>query len=44
MINGYGKGWSKTAGFVFTTIAGTLQLVSIELPLKEGTKAYVEGI
>jgi hypothetical protein len=44
MTNGYGKGWSETAGFVFTSIAGKLQLVAIELYLKEGATAYVEGI
>jgi hypothetical protein len=44
MTNGYCKGWSETAGFIFSSIADKLQLVAIELYLKEGAKAYVEGI
>lgn len=44
MTNAYSKGWAKSAGFVFSTIEGKLQLIGIELHLKPGTKAYVEGI
>lgn len=42
--NGYGKGWSTASIFAFTTEGDALKLDEIELFLKEGTKAYVEGL
>jgi len=44
LTNAYSRGWNQSAGFVFSMVGDKLQLVGIELPLKPGTKAYVEGI
>lgn len=42
--NGYGRGWSTAAIYVFRTEGGALRLHEIKLLLKEGTKAYVKGL
>lgn len=44
MTNGYGRGWSISAIFVFEIEESSLKLSSIELQLKEGVKVYVDGI
>lgn len=44
LTNGYSQGWKKTAVYIFNYTGGAFELVSIELQLNEGTKAYVEGI
>jgi len=42
--NSYGRGWSTATIYAFTTEGDALRLNEIELFLKEGTKAYVEGL
>jgi hypothetical protein len=44
MTNGYGKGWAISSIFVFAIKENLLTLSSIELQMKEGQKAYVEGL
>ncbi len=44
MTNGYGQGWRTSAVFVFEIEKSSPQLSAIELQLKGGVKAYVEGI
>jgi hypothetical protein len=44
MTNGYSQGWKTSAIFVFNAVNNAFQLSAIELQLKDGVKAYVEGI
>lgn len=44
LINSYGRGWSTSTIYVFSAEGSALRLSSIELQLKEGAKAYVEGL
>jgi hypothetical protein len=44
MTNGYGKGWAISSIFIFAIKENFLTLSSIELQMKEGQKAYVEGL
>ncbi|WP_289028953.1 hypothetical protein [uncultured Paraglaciecola sp.] len=44
MTNGYSQGWNTSMTLVFNTIEEEYVLTSIELHLKNGVKAYVEGI
>jgi hypothetical protein len=44
MTNGYGNGWATSLIFVFAIKENLLTLNSIDLQMKEGQKAYVEGL
>jgi len=44
MTNGFGQGWSKSVEFIFRKSNKDLLLSAIELQLKEGVKAHVDGI
>ena len=44
MTNGFDQGWSKSVGFIFRKSSKGLLLSAIELQLKEGVEAHVDGI
>ena len=44
MTNGYSQGWSVVASYLFSKAQESQKLIAIDLQLKKGIKAYVEGI
>ena len=44
MNNAYLQGWKTSATYVFSMVKEKYELTSIDLHLKEGVNAYVEGI
>lgn len=42
--NGYGKGWSTSAIYTFADDGDALRLNEINIFIKDGAKAYVEGL
>jgi hypothetical protein len=44
MTNSYAQGWQSTSMFEFTQVSGKYWLTAIDILMKEGQKAHVDGI